>query len=307
MFPYRQQGYPPRGSIWPQFDGGVLEETLSLAEITRQSLNRKRQAMSDFHKEILQHHKMAPWDDPQPPQQPDGRQVPVPEDDWYGGGGGGGYTPGPGEPPPQPMETTDASDPPQGPPPDYPSRRPFVRQGGAVARYDPPQRPLANEVVSGGGYDPPAPPGTGAIAVQTDRPRKPLVAQGRAAARYDPPDEPGAGAAQTSRRPLVTQIGKVTSYHPSDDLEVLGGGGGGPPPAPGAGGILIPAYAAGPDPEHSYSYPPGEMPGPALECGRPLTGSQERGSRGRLHRRWRTNSLQRRQSRWTLLLRRPQP
>ena len=41
-------------------------------------------------------------------------------------------------------------------------------------------------------------------------------------------------------------------------------GGGGPPPAPGAGGVLIPPYAAGPDPEDAYSYPPGEMPGPAF-------------------------------------------
>ena len=214
-----------------------------MSEGARQSLNKKREAMSDFHKEIMEHHRLAPKVDPQP-RQPD--EIPVPdEDDWYGGSGGG-YTPGPGDPPPQPMETTDSSDPPQGPPPDYPSRRPFVAQGGAVARYDPPPKPLAAQTVTGGGYDPPAPPGAGAIAVQTDRPRRPLVAQSGSVTRYDPPDNPGA-AVQTDapRKRLVTQVGKVTSYDPSNDVEILGGGGG-PPPPPGAGGFLIPSYAAGP-------------------------------------------------------------
>ena len=263
VFPYRAQGYPPRGNRWPQFGDNVLEETLSLSEGARQSLNKKREAMSDFHKEIMERHRLAPKVDPQP-RQPD--EIPVPdEDDWYGGSGGA-YTPGPGDPPPQPMETTDSSNPPQGPPPDYPSRRPFVAQAGAVARYDPPPKPLAAQTVTGGGYDPPAPPGAGAIAVQTDRPRRPLVAQSGSVTRYDPPDNPGASAqTDAPRKRLVTQVGKVTSYDPSNDVEVLGGGGG-PPPPPGAGGVLVPTYAAGPDPaeEHAYSYPPGEMPGPAF-------------------------------------------
>ena len=248
VFPYRPQRYPPRGPQWPQFGDDVLADTLSLSEGARQSLNKKREAMSDFHKEILQHHGLAPRfeDVPLPHDEFDDHpDAPREEHEWpdelYT------WIRRPGEPEPVDMAATDASDPPQGPPPDYPSRRPFVTQGGAVARYDPPQRPLAAQVVSGGGYNPPPPPGAGAIATQTERPRKPLVAQTGVGGRYDPPNDPGAGAATQTERPrFVTQVGKVTSYHPSDEVEVLGGGGR-PPPPPGAGGVLIPAYAAGPE------------------------------------------------------------
>ena len=72
VFSYRAEGYPPRGPQWPQFGDDVLEETLSLSEGARQSLNKKREAMSDFHREILQHHGLAPREDDPPPIQDPG-------------------------------------------------------------------------------------------------------------------------------------------------------------------------------------------------------------------------------------------
>jgi hypothetical protein len=71
VFPYRPQSYPPRGNMWPQFGDEVLEDTLSLGEGVRQSLNRKREGMSEFHKEIMQRHGLAPKPE----------DVPVPMDD----------------------------------------------------------------------------------------------------------------------------------------------------------------------------------------------------------------------------------
>ena len=59
-----------------------------------------------------------------------------------------------------------------------------MTQGGAVARYDPPQKPLAAQTVTGGGYDPPDDPGAGA-AMQVERPRKPFVMMTGAGGRYD--------------------------------------------------------------------------------------------------------------------------
>ena len=64
VFPYYPQNYPPRGRIWPQFGDDVLEETLSISEGARQSLNRKREGMRDFHKENMQHHGLAPREPP---------------------------------------------------------------------------------------------------------------------------------------------------------------------------------------------------------------------------------------------------
>ena len=60
VFPYRPESYPPRGRIWPQWGDDVLGETLSLSDGAKQSLNRKKEAMSDFHMENLQHHGLAP-------------------------------------------------------------------------------------------------------------------------------------------------------------------------------------------------------------------------------------------------------
>ena len=65
--------------MWPQFDEGVLEETLSLSEAARQSLNRKRETMKDFHKDILEHHGLAPKSEPAAAmQEPAGPQEELP-------------------------------------------------------------------------------------------------------------------------------------------------------------------------------------------------------------------------------------
>ena len=56
--------------MWPQFGDDVLEETLSISEGARQSLNRKREGMSDWHKENLQHHGLAPREAPPPLEDP---------------------------------------------------------------------------------------------------------------------------------------------------------------------------------------------------------------------------------------------
>ena len=59
VFPYHPQSYPPRGRIWPQFGDDVLEDTLSLSEGAKQSLNRKKEGMGDFHKENLQYQEFG--------------------------------------------------------------------------------------------------------------------------------------------------------------------------------------------------------------------------------------------------------
>ena len=48
-----------------------MEETLSLSEGARRSLNKKREVMSDFHKEIMERHRLAPKPE----------DIPVPDDD----------------------------------------------------------------------------------------------------------------------------------------------------------------------------------------------------------------------------------
>ena len=118
---------------------------------------------------------------------------------------------------------------------------------------------------------PPGPPDTGRRPIQHY-----YVGDGeeqRADVQTDlgkPPDFPGSGASTAIRiqresfRNTQPGPGKVNMPGSGDVVQVISGGG--PPPAPGAGGVLIPAYTAGPDPaeEHAYSYPPGEMPGPAF-------------------------------------------
>ena len=78
VFPHRPQNYPPRGNQWPQWGDDVLEETLSLSEGARRSLNQKREAMSDFHKEIMEHHGLAPKPDDAAPAAPRPGQPPQP-------------------------------------------------------------------------------------------------------------------------------------------------------------------------------------------------------------------------------------
>lgn len=60
MSQYRPESYPPRGEMWPQFWDKVLGDSMSVTDAARQSLSKKREAMSDFHKENLQHHGLAP-------------------------------------------------------------------------------------------------------------------------------------------------------------------------------------------------------------------------------------------------------
>lgn len=63
VFAYLAGSYPPRGKF-PQFGDDVLQETLSISEGARQSLTRKKEAMSDFHSENLQHHGLRPREAP---------------------------------------------------------------------------------------------------------------------------------------------------------------------------------------------------------------------------------------------------
>ena len=92
MFPYYPQSYPPRGRIWPQFGDDVLEETLSLSEGARRSLNKKREGMSDFHRENMQYHGLAPKPEdvptpggvpPQPPDAPQYKEEHVSPNELY--------------------------------------------------------------------------------------------------------------------------------------------------------------------------------------------------------------------------------
>jgi len=88
-----------------------------------------------------------------------------------------------------------------------------------------------------------------------------------------PPDFPGSGAAALRNREYFrdTQPGPGNVKRMPGSVDVIQvSGGGGPPPAPGAGGVLIPAYAAGPeDPLGQevapYQGPPGDpSAGPAF-------------------------------------------
>ena len=66
---YNTETYPPRGRAWPQFGDDVLQQTMSISDGVRQSLNLKKQAMSDFHKDNLQYHNLAPREERPPPLQ----------------------------------------------------------------------------------------------------------------------------------------------------------------------------------------------------------------------------------------------
>ena len=84
MFQYSPENYPPRGRIWPLFGDEALEETLSLSEGARRNLSRKKDGMGDFHKEILQHHGLAPRpDDNPPPNAPQYREEHAWPDELY--------------------------------------------------------------------------------------------------------------------------------------------------------------------------------------------------------------------------------
>ena len=102
LLPYRPESYPPKGRIWPQFGDDVLEHTLSLGDGMRQSLQRKKEGMMQWHQDNLVHHGLAP--------KPDPADVPVPADD---------------EPleDPVPQYTQPPPDPPQGPNRRYPQNK----------------------------------------------------------------------------------------------------------------------------------------------------------------------------------------
>jgi hypothetical protein len=248
VFPYQAETYPPRGQIWPQFGDDVLEETLSLSEGARQSLSKKRQGMSDFHTENLQYHGLAPRPTAEEtPLPPDGRDVPVPMDDD------------------DVQMTVPSSQPP--PPPQGPNRRfPQNRL----------QRPPAQGTVDGPSFPglPPGPGGPPGRFPYTSR--VPLDADVDMVNRYNigeddavtvqgglgkPPDFPGSGAAALRNREYfrTPQTGPGGLPDVANPLS----SGGGPPPPPAAGAVLIPHYAAGPDPAEMY-YPPGDAPGPAF-------------------------------------------
>ena len=231
MFPYRAESYPPRGRMWPQFGDEVLEETLSFSDGARQNLNKKREKMSDFHKENLQRHGLAPREEPGPP--PNARDVPVPmdEDD-------GAYAQPPSDPPDAPQGP--GSQPRDGRRPSPQSPPDFARPGLPPGPPDTGKRPIPNYYMGdeaeprvdlqGGLGKPPDFPGSGGAALRNRD--------------YFRTTQPGPGG--LNMNPMVQQVG----------------GGGPPPPPPGAGGILIPHYAAGPEPlaaeVTSYQGPPGD-------------------------------------------------
>ena len=236
--------------MWPQFGDKILEETLSLSEGARRSLNQKREGMREFHTENLQHHRLAPRAEPtsngedDPPADPppprslprdhQGRDVPVPMEDDEGA-----------------TMITPASQPP--PPPQGPAisqdrlRRPPEQQ--RPPDFRPPGMP------PGPGGPPGKYPRTSLVPMDIDDPMGPsrysigddemLTAQGSLG---KPPDFPGSGAAPLRSREYfrTPQTGAGSLPHVANPL--VSGGGGGPPPPPGAGGVLIPHYAAGPEP-----------------------------------------------------------
>ena len=113
--PYQPERYPPRGRIWPQFGDEVLEHTLSLGEGIRQSLQKKKEGMSQWHQENLAHHGLAPKS----------ADIPVPDDD-------------PGYPPDAPRPPADLR-PPAGPlpytePPPDPPREPKMQFGRTICQ-----------------------------------------------------------------------------------------------------------------------------------------------------------------------------
>ena len=190
VFAYNPQSYPPRGRIWPQWGDDVLEETLS--DGARQSLNRKREGMRDFHKENLVYHGLA-----HPPM----ANAPM-EEDWpdelYDRPRAPPQPPQPGPQPPQ----AGPQRPGYQPPPSL--NRPDLGPG--------PRRPQTYDI----DIDPPEPPPA------PDQPMGPapgMQSFGR------PPDAPGG----RSRVPRETQSGPDGSMNP--DVQITSGDGGLPPGA----------------------------------------------------------------------------
>ena len=223
-----------------------------MSEGARQSLSRKRQHMSDFHKENLQYHGLAPTAAEETPPLPDGRDVPVPmdEDDVQM------TVPG-SQPPP----------PPQGPSRRFPQNRLQPHSGPAQASVDGPSFP-------GLPPGPGGPPGrfsyTSKVPIDTDVAMvnrynigedDAVTVQGSLG---KPPDFPGSGAAALRNREYFRTPQTGPGGLPDVANPILSDGGG-PPPPPAAGAVLIPHYAAGPDPAEMQVYhSPGDAPGPAL-------------------------------------------
>ena len=246
--------------MWPQFGDEILEDTLSISEGARQSLNRKRESMSDYHRETMQHHGLAPRDEPRstpndggpPPPRlpPDHQGIPVAVNDDEDVS----MVVSPSQPPP----------PPQGPASRFgqaPLRRPNPS--------DPPPDPRNPPGNPPGPRGPPGPYArTGLVDMNPDVSMGPsnyniggdddLTAQGSLG---KPPDFPGSGAAAfRARESFRTPQHGPGNLNMNPIVQVAGGGP--PPPPPGAGAIMIPSYAAGPDPlEMAYQGPPGNGPG----------------------------------------------
>jgi hypothetical protein len=248
VFPYTPQSYPPSGRF-PQFGDEVLQETLSLGEGVRRSLNRKREGMSEFHREIVERHGLAPrpeslpvpddeefYDAPPQPPQP-GNQPP---DERRRGSRAPpelqrpNLSGGPADDPMRPRRYYIGGD-------DVPRAEPRVELQGGLGR--PPDFPGSGAVAlrnreyfrtpqqgpgglpdvqmvggGGGGGPPPQPPGAGAVVI-------PPYAAGPAdpeeeAYTYPPGDAPGPAPQPRARatpydRKRIT--GKSTPKPPFED------------------------------------------------------------------------------------------
>jgi hypothetical protein len=195
LFPYVPEGYPPKGRIWPQFGDEILEETLSISEGVRQNLQRKKDSMSDWHKQNMEYHGLAPRPadipvpeddlDPQapdapPPPQGHGGQPPLrrhPGQLEPTAPGPANLPPGPPDSGMKPVEEYYMGDRPEprvelqgglGRPPDAPggaaplrSREHFrtTQQGPGGLPH------VANPILQSSGGPPPQPPGAGAVMV----------------------------------------------------------------------------------------------------------------------------------------------
>ena len=202
LLPYVPEKYPPRGRIWPQFGDDVLEHTLSLGEGMRQSLQRKKEGMMQWHQDNLLHHGLAP--------KPDPADIPVPDDD-----------------------APDALLPYSEPPPDPPTE-PRTHFGGNYRRPRP-QGPTPE--FSSPGL-PPGPPDSGRRPMESyymGDPSEPRVELQGGLGK--PPDAPGGAAPLRARESFRTTQPGAGGL---PDVQFVVGGGGGPPPQPpGAGALLL--------------------------------------------------------------------
>ena len=253
LLPYVPEKYPPRGRIWPQFGDEVLEDTLSLGEGIRHSLQKKKDGMTQWHQDNLVHHGLAP--------KPDPADIPVPDDDAPD-------APLPyNEPPP---------DPPQGPNRRYPQNKLPRAKGQSEPVFSSPGLP-------------PGPPDSGRRPMESyymGDPSEPRVELQGGLGK--PPDAPGGGVGLRARESFRTTQPGAGGL---PDVQFVVGGGGGPPPQPpgagallvpvnqddvpmamqassqgpprppGGGGASIPHY--GPNAHEFLPYAPGDMPGPA--------------------------------------------